>query len=65
MPATPKTAHPFAALSIAFVALGGRLLGMTMVGLTASSHSHLLENIAPPLLALGLVFVGGSAVDGG
>jgi uncharacterized membrane protein YdjX (TVP38/TMEM64 family) len=62
MPATPNTAHPFAALSIAFIAIMGPLVGMTLIGLTAPAYIHLLENITPPLLALGLVFVGGNAV---
>jgi uncharacterized membrane protein YdjX (TVP38/TMEM64 family) len=62
MPATPNTARAFAAISIAFIAIGGPLVGMTLVGLTAPAYNHLLENIAPLLLTLGLVLVGGSAV---
>ena len=62
MPTTPNRARPFAALSIAFIAMGGPLVGMTLVGLTAPAYIHFLENIAPPLLALGLVLGGGSAV---
>ena len=62
MPTAHNTAPPFAALSIAFVAVGGPLVGMTLVGLTAPAYIHLLENIAPPLLAFGLVLIGGSAV---
>jgi len=59
---TPNTTRPFAAISIALIASGGPLVGMTLVGLTAPAYIHLLESIAPPLLALGLVLVGGSTV---
>ena len=62
MPATPNTVRPYAALSIAFIAMGGPLVGMTLVGLTAPAYIHLLESISTPLLAMGLVLVGGSAV---
>lgn len=62
MPTTPHTPRPLAALSIALIAVGGPLVGMTLVGLTAPTYIHLLENIAPSLLTLGLILIGGSAV---
>jgi uncharacterized membrane protein YdjX (TVP38/TMEM64 family) len=62
MSATPNTARPFAALSIALIATVGPLVGMTLIGLTAPAYLDLLENVTPPLVALGLVLVGGCAV---
>lgn len=62
MPATPDTIRQLAALSIAVVAVGGPLAGMTLAGLTAPAYIHLVENVTPPLVVLGLVLVGGSVV---
>lgn len=62
MTAPQNTVRPFAALSIALIAMGGPLAGMTLVGLTAPDYMHLLEDVAAPLVALGLAFLGGSAV---
>ena len=38
------------------------MVGMILVGLTAPAYNHLLDNITPLLLTLGLVLVVGSAV---
>ena len=62
MSAQHSTPHPFAALAIALIAMGGPLVGMAIVGLTAPACSDLINGVAHPLLALGLVLVGGSAV---
>lgn len=56
------TARPLAALAIAAIAVGGPLVGMTLVGLSGPAYVHHLDDVAPSLLALGLILLGGTAV---
>ncbi len=62
MPAPPSTLRQFTALAIALLVLIAPLAGMALVGLAASAYIHLVENILPALLALGLVLIGGTTV---
>ena len=61
-PSYMSTARQLTALAIAFLALGGPPAGMALVSLAASAHIHLLSNVAPLLLALALISIGGTAV---
>jgi uncharacterized membrane protein YdjX (TVP38/TMEM64 family) len=62
MRTTPVNYRPYVAVGMALMAMGGPLLGMGLVGLTGPTYVHLLEGITPPLLAFGLIIVGGAAV---
>ena len=62
MPAPPSTLRQFTALAIALLVLIAPLAGMALVGMAASAYIHLVENILPALLALGLILIGGTTV---
>lgn len=60
--ASPSNLRQFIALAIALLVLIGPLAGMTLVGLAAPAHIHLIDNILPVFLAPTLVIIGGTAV---
>ena len=57
-----STARQLTAVVIAGLAVGGPLVGMTLVSLSGPSYMHLLTDRAPLLLGAALIGAGGSAV---